>query len=555
MLDILKILQATKTLTPRMAAPLLGAALMLLQAETGSARPRPVSFALVVGTNASPSPELKALRYADDDAARYFDLFRVLGANVRLLMRPDTNTRRLHHQAAAEAQPPTRQELDRAVDEVVRDVRRTVKRGHRVHLLVVYAGHGGIDAGRGYITLEDDRIDGSYWHERLVARLPGGRGAEDDIDGLPPVNVHFIIDACNSFYLAYARGPGGERKKASGFSHFGPIAQHDHVGLLLSASGAQESHEWDALQSGIFSHEVRSALYGAGDADGDGVVTYREISAFVTRANESIKNEKYRPRIVSRPPRVGLRGVADLRHALGRGIEVPAAIAGHHYIETSDGVRVAEFHKDSRSALRLVYPGAAGPLYLRQADHEVEYLIPPPRPIARVEPGTARKPTSARRGAAHDAFSLLFARPFGDSYLRGYRLPPVRLHWTPPDPTSSARHGWGMGLAALGVAAGGAGGYFAWQAAQQGAVDADSLDHRQITGRNRRITQNNSAALLLIGLGASVASAGVALWLWPETTEEAVDRPVRGAALRPSVGLARTPRGTILPLLSVGGGF
>jgi hypothetical protein len=31
-------------------------------------------FALIIGVNASPSPELAPLRYADDDAARYLEL-------------------------------------------------------------------------------------------------------------------------------------------------------------------------------------------------------------------------------------------------------------------------------------------------------------------------------------------------------------------------------------------------------------------------------------------------------------------------------------------------
>ena len=37
--------------------------------------------------NRSVDTELEPLRYADDDAARYFDLFRVLGARTHLLLR------------------------------------------------------------------------------------------------------------------------------------------------------------------------------------------------------------------------------------------------------------------------------------------------------------------------------------------------------------------------------------------------------------------------------------------------------------------------------------
>ena len=65
-------------------------------------------------------------------------------------------------------------------------------------LYVVYAGHGNVSAGQGYIALED-------------ARLTGADIARVIIDGVRADENHLIIDACYSFYLAYARGPGGRR--------------------------------------------------------------------------------------------------------------------------------------------------------------------------------------------------------------------------------------------------------------------------------------------------------------------------------------------------------
>lgn len=73
------------------------------------------TFALVIGSNQSVDTSLAPLRYADDDAARYLDLFRVLGARTYLLTRPDENTRRLHPQAAAEAMDPKKSSFDAAV--------------------------------------------------------------------------------------------------------------------------------------------------------------------------------------------------------------------------------------------------------------------------------------------------------------------------------------------------------------------------------------------------------------------------------------------------------
>src|SRR6185295_19655156 len=86
-------------------------------------------FALIVGVNTPAEPDLQPLRFADDDAARYLDLFRALGARTYLLTRLDDNTRRLHPQAAAEALPPRREELRRTVDAVARDIARAHAEG------------------------------------------------------------------------------------------------------------------------------------------------------------------------------------------------------------------------------------------------------------------------------------------------------------------------------------------------------------------------------------------------------------------------------------------
>jgi len=76
---------------------------------------------------------------------------------------------------------------------------------------------------------------------------------------VPATRLHFIIDACYSYFLAYGRGPGGQRRPIqAGFSQAMQLSADSRVGLLLSTSSARESHEWEGIQGGVFSHEVRS---------------------------------------------------------------------------------------------------------------------------------------------------------------------------------------------------------------------------------------------------------------------------------------------------------
>ena len=69
---------------------------------------------------------------------------------------------------------------------------------------------------------------------------------------------------------------------------------HPEVGVLISGSREIETHEWSALESGVFSLEIRPALPGAADADGDGILHYSEIAAFVVAANDGLADPRAR---------------------------------------------------------------------------------------------------------------------------------------------------------------------------------------------------------------------------------------------------------------------
>ena len=90
------------------------------------------------------------------------------------------------------------------------------------------------------------------------------------------------------------------------------------------------------FQAGVFSHEVRSGLYGAADANGDGQVSYREIAAFIERANAAIPNERFRPEVYAKEPTSG-RNLLDLRTGLARRLELDGSSPGHYFIEDARG--------------------------------------------------------------------------------------------------------------------------------------------------------------------------------------------------------------------------
>ena len=394
-------------------------------------------FALVVGVNRGIDPELAQLHYADDDAARYSDLFRALGARVHLLTRPDENTLRISSSSVSEARLPVRGELARAVSDLAREVTTARARGRRVVFYFVYAGHGNVRGNTAYLALEDQRLDAGEIERHIVDQVHADES-------------HLIVDACYSYFLAYGRGPSGIRRPVKLFAAHEGLARRADVGLLLSTTSARESHEWTNFEAGIFSHEVRSGLYGAADLDQDGQVSYLEIAAFVMRANAAVPNERFRPRVFTHAPAAGGQ-LVDLRNGTGRRLKVETSTSAEHYLlEDLFGVRLADFHSQPGHPVSLLIPTSAHDLYLRRASDGRQLAIPAgaevvslaalePAPAVSFEPRDFDAP-------AEYAFNQLFLLPLDQEALVNYtRHPPDAdpetspIELAPPLPANARR--------------------------------------------------------------------------------------------------------------------
>jgi hypothetical protein len=496
----------------RYAAFLVVLALATLSPAAAAAPSSGTSIVLIVGVNHSIDAGVADLRFADDDAARYFDLFTALGSQTTLLARLDDDTRRLHKDAAARARPPRLGELERAVAEIAARAARARKAGAPVTFYFVYAGHGNVKDGAGYVSLEDARLTGRDLETRVL-------------DKIRPERAHFIVDACSSYYLVNARGPGGKRRQLEGFSSLGALAGRGEVGVLLSTSSARESHEWERVQAGVFSHEVRSGLYGAADVDHDGRVSYREIAAFVERANAAIENQRYRPEVYARPP-AGDASLVDLRKALERRVEVHGGAAAHYVLEDQLGVFLAEFHNAANERVVLVRPATAGRLYLGRAGDRKEYVIEPEPAVASTELLALAEPRGQARGAAHEAFEKTFTLPFGEGAVRSFRFREAPLddgvdHGA--ETGARTRKVVGFGLVGLGAASAAVGGWALVSAsnARDGAASASQRDAEET---NDEIRTKNVVGGVALGVSVAALGTGLALLFWPEA-----DAPLRAS--------------------------
>jgi hypothetical protein len=281
------------SLSPRLFRLLSGVALVLSALCTSrwaNAENRDLRLAIVIGNNRSATLDRAELRYADDDAAKYAALLGSASGDggVELLTRFDEDSARLFPIQASLARAPTRAALDAAIAHLVARAGEARARGQGVVLTFVFAGHGDVEDGRGFLELEDGRFFREDL-EAMIAQIPAGR-------------VHVILDSCNSVYMLASRKPGGTRFATPEDVERSMRARMAHVGTFLSTSADAQVYEWSQIESGVFSHVVRSGLAGAADLDGDGRITYGELRAFARIAAQGIPNPRFRPRVYARGP-------------------------------------------------------------------------------------------------------------------------------------------------------------------------------------------------------------------------------------------------------------
>jgi len=439
-----------------------------------SAQARTRTYAVVIAQNRSLDPGVKPLRYADDDGVKTWELLSLYADRAKLFVVMDEETTRLHPDAAKVAEVPERQaildQLARFNDEMARDLAR----GDEPELFLVYAGHGDVDAnGQGYVNLHDARLTRSDLYREVIAPSKAKF-------------VHVVIDACKSYFMVNARGgkkwlddrvdPADDKSDAQvrAFLEEEQLDRYPRAGVIVATSGDQETHEWSRYQGGILSHELRSALSGAADVNGDGRVEYSELRAFLAAANARVKHPEARVQVFARAPSLDRHhALVDLRQAqesASRFLHFAPELAGRFHIEDDRGVRYADLNKEPGAAFDVVVSGRRG-YYVRRAHDAIEdgeeVSVPTPSQrrveVARLSfrPRIVAARGSIEQSFRNDLFTVAFGRGFYDGFVATSGDLPVE--GGAPFVVTSSRHApslanrLSMGYLFSGVPAGAAG--------------------------------------------------------------------------------------------------
>ncbi len=478
-------------------------------------------YVMSIGSNEAPrqtSQTLQTLNYADDDAVRFYKALGSLAAKRALLTLPDLTTQRLHPGIPSEAKLPTLANIDATLKGFTASMKRDIARGDRPTLIVTYSGHG-----------TRTRQGTSYLHLRGEERLTRALLARHILEATPATRVHLIVDSCQAGDVMGARGEDFFASEASASAAPTPTTlaaeplqqRYPHLGVLL-ASTRGSSHEWSAISSGIFSHEVLSALQGAADINGDGRIAYSEVAAFVSAAHIKVPNPRVVPRVVARPPRTD-RGAVLLELGSVRPALLSRRFQGRLRIESVRGVRYLDAHL-SGGPLRVILPAgeslvvqtskgtASVGALLQDRDQRLDALT--------------FQATPKGRGSMLDAG--WFARPFGRGYYEGFvanqGLLPVVFgedllsRQLEQESAQSCCRALATGLlitsgVSLGVAA--IGGVNMWQSAQ--AYNETKL---QVPAREARDLHLASRNVVLGAGGVALLMGAVSWWLWPRDEAE-----------------------------------
>lgn len=330
------------------------------------------TVAVIVGNNQPPpgasGEGLATLRYADDDAHRYADLFRRIADETVLLTVYDRQTRSRVQDAVVDGAPSLA---------ALRKTLAAIGEDEDLTVYLVFSGHGAIDeTGAPFLSLLDGPLTRDVLFDELLATLPAD-------------HVHLIIDACHAAGVVGIRGDRFAREIDGATSEVTAdeeerwakertLVRFPHVGVLASSSAGESSHEWSVLEAGVFSHEVLSGLSGAADINEDRRIEYSEVQSFVASANRTVSDPRAKPNVVVHAPALDphqpLVDLNAMREAAW--LHGDLSPLGHFHVELADGRRFLDGHVGGPVTLAL----PPGQLYLRAGGRSIRLCSEPGRP-------------------------------------------------------------------------------------------------------------------------------------------------------------------------------
>lgn len=218
-------------------------------------------FAVLIGVSRYTSPNVASLEGSANDA---IGLFRVLNSLQNDLRFPTDHVVLLTDEDA------TTQNVREALNRWLLKSATT-----RDTVLVFFAGHGiygeGTAAGE---AKEKYFLPVDYDPSRPFSTAIPMQEVIDYFERLSAENVVMVFDACHA-------GAAERDDRTDELNRFARVVAQNRVNAVI-ASAKPDQMSGEIGKQGLFTRELRRALYGRADADGDGTVSLAEVARFVS---------------------------------------------------------------------------------------------------------------------------------------------------------------------------------------------------------------------------------------------------------------------------------
>ncbi|MBN2528190.1 MAG: caspase family protein [Deltaproteobacteria bacterium] len=375
-------------------------------------------FSLHVGVNEAPENTiLQPLRYADDDAARMYLFMSRFTDSAKLVTILDDETQKKFPGLARQAIVPAKEMLESTLAALSEQMRRERKQGKKVLFYFSYSGHGKRVGSETWLMLQGDTFDRQWLEDKLLS--------------LPADIVHLMIDACHAEGLVGRRGLVTAKTDATAVSISSDVQsalvseslfeRYPHVGAIISTSFEQQSYEWSRLAAGVFTHELLSAIAGAGDVNGDLEIAYSEAAAFIAAANRSVPDNRARPSVISRAPRINRNTpIISLKWQKNATLLTgDTAVSGRFFIEREGGVRLLDANLEPGTKFAFSVP-ARTPLWIWADGKNAAFTALPGQTVSLSELSFQAAESTQRGGLEHAFHQGLFSTPYGVAYYSGW---------------------------------------------------------------------------------------------------------------------------------------
>jgi Skp family chaperone for outer membrane proteins len=212
-------------------------------------------YALVIGVNQYADKKIPPLANCENDARALYGLLTdpqvggLEARNARLLLGPEATTKNI------------KKELDSL---------RKIPSSSTV--FVFFSGHGAKEADEAYWLTQDTELDS------LASSAMSDTDIRRFLERIPCERVVVMLDCC----YAAATIKGGQKA----VTDFGSVLSRftgKGRAFLMAAGSGEEAIEAKDLKRGVFTHYLVEGLKGLADADGDGVISLTELTAFIDR--------------------------------------------------------------------------------------------------------------------------------------------------------------------------------------------------------------------------------------------------------------------------------